>query len=75
MLAVLGSIGFFSAIGVKSTLIKMEAKYICVDGDGIVPTESAKDLSELIVFLLYQADGLKAVARVGVPGDHRGIIS
>ncbi|KAK9109724.1 hypothetical protein Sjap_017784 [Stephania japonica] len=40
-----------------------KAKYICVDGDGIVPTESAK------------RDGLKAVARVGVPGDHRGIIS
>ncbi|KAK9103742.1 hypothetical protein Sjap_020996 [Stephania japonica] len=37
-----------------------KAKYICVDGDGIVPTESPK------------ADGLKAVARVGVPGDYYG---
>lgn len=36
--------------------------YICVDGDGTVPTESAK------------ADGLEAVARVGVPGEHRGIL-
>lgn len=38
------------------------ARYICVDGDGTVPMESAK------------ADGLKAEARVGVPGDHRGIV-
>ncbi|GKU92668.1 hypothetical protein SLEP1_g6367 [Rubroshorea leprosula] len=38
-------------------------KYICVDGDGTVPTESAK------------ADGLNAEARVGVPGEHRGILS
>lgn len=38
------------------------AKYICVDGDGTVPVESAK------------ADGLNAVARVGVPGEHRGIL-
>ncbi|KAK9102915.1 hypothetical protein Sjap_020169 [Stephania japonica] len=43
-------------------IFSIPAKYICVDGDGIVLTESAK------------ADGLKAVARVGVPGDHRGII-
>ncbi|KAK9156280.1 hypothetical protein Sjap_003760 [Stephania japonica] len=43
-------------------ILSIPAKYICVDGDGTVPTESAK------------ADGLKAVARVGVPGDHRGII-
>ncbi|XAR73064.1 Phospholipase A(1) [Bertholletia excelsa] len=39
-----------------------EAKYICVDGDGTVPMESAK------------ADGLNAEARVGVPGEHRGIL-
>ncbi|XP_059657875.1 lecithin-cholesterol acyltransferase-like 4 [Cornus florida] len=39
-----------------------QAKYICVDGDGTVPMESAK------------ADGLNAVARVGVPGEHRGIL-
>ncbi|GAA0187208.1 acyltransferase [Lithospermum erythrorhizon] len=38
------------------------ASYICVDGDGTVPVESAK------------ADGLNAVARVGVPGEHRGIL-
>ncbi|WCJ28485.1 Lecithin-cholesterol acyltransferase-like 4 [Euphorbia peplus] len=37
--------------------------YVCVDGDGTVPAESAK------------ADGLKAEARVGVPGEHRGILS
>lgn len=40
-----------------------QAKYIYVDGDGTVPTESAK------------VDGLNAVARVGVPADHRGILS
>ncbi|KAK4347488.1 hypothetical protein RND71_033827 [Anisodus tanguticus] len=40
----------------------IQSKYISVDGDGTVPTESAK------------ADGLNAEARVGVPGDHRGII-
>ncbi|KAL5206650.1 hypothetical protein ABZP36_034859 [Zizania latifolia] len=34
----------------------------CVDGDGSVPVESAK------------ADGLDAVARVGVAADHRGIV-
>ena len=39
-----------------------EAKYICVDGDGPVPVESAK------------ADGLNAEARVGIPGEHRGIL-
>ncbi|KAI3455830.1 hypothetical protein Pfo_012493 [Paulownia fortunei] len=38
------------------------AKYIYVDGDGTVPTESSK------------ADGLRAEARVGVPGDHRLIL-
>ncbi|KAH7569555.1 hypothetical protein JRO89_XS06G0185200 [Xanthoceras sorbifolium] len=36
--------------------------YVCVDGDGTVPAESAK------------ADGLNAEARVGVPGEHRGIL-
>lgn len=40
-----------------------EAKYINVDGDGTVPTESSK------------ADGLNAEARVGVPGEHRGILA
>uniref|UniRef100_A0A7N0UER7 Uncharacterized protein n=1 Tax=Kalanchoe fedtschenkoi TaxID=63787 RepID=A0A7N0UER7_KALFE len=37
--------------------------YISVDGDGTVPAESA------------MADGLDAVARIGVPGEHRGILS
>lgn len=41
----------------------MEADYLCIDGDGTVPAESAK------------ADGLNAEARVGVPGEHRGILS
>uniref|UniRef100_A0A3N7HCR8 Lecithin-cholesterol acyltransferase-like 4 n=1 Tax=Populus trichocarpa TaxID=3694 RepID=A0A3N7HCR8_POPTR len=40
-----------------------EPKYISVNGDGTVPAESAK------------ADGLNAEARVGVPGEHRGILS
>lgn len=40
-----------------------EAKYICVDGDGTVPVESS------------MADGLNAEARVGVPGEHRGILN
>lgn len=40
-----------------------QAKYINVDGDGTVPAESAK------------ADGLNAEARIGVPGEHRGILS
>ncbi|KAG4917514.1 hypothetical protein JHK85_055795 [Glycine max] len=39
-----------------------QAKYVCVDGDGTVPIESAK------------ADGLNAEARVGVPGEHQGIL-
>ncbi|XP_068657048.1 lecithin-cholesterol acyltransferase-like 4 [Aristolochia californica] len=43
-------------------ILLFQARYICVDGDGTVPAESAK------------ADGLNAEARVGVPGDHRGII-
>ncbi|GAB2266152.1 hypothetical protein Dimus_001174 [Dionaea muscipula] len=38
------------------------AIYTCLDGDGTVPIESAK------------ADGLNAEARVGVPGEHRGIL-
>ncbi|XP_077219504.1 alpha/beta-Hydrolases superfamily protein [Tasmannia lanceolata] len=43
-------------------ILLCQANYLCVDGDGTVPSESAK------------ADGLNAEARVGVPGDHRGII-
>lgn len=41
----------------------IQAEYICVTGDGTVPTESAK------------ADGLTAEARIGVPGEHRGLLS
>ncbi|KAF5935967.1 hypothetical protein HYC85_027096 [Camellia sinensis] len=40
----------------------LQGRYVCVDGDGTVPVESAK------------ADGLNAEARVGVPGEHRGIL-
>lgn len=43
-------------------LLSAQVKYVCVNGDGTVPAESAK------------ADGLDAVARVGVPADHRGIV-
>lgn len=39
-----------------------EATYVNVEGDGTVPVESAK------------ADGLDAEARVGIPGEHRGIL-
>ncbi|CAN1150960.1 Lecithin-cholesterol acyltransferase-like 4 [Linum perenne] len=39
-----------------------QPKYVCVDGDGTVPAESAK------------ADGLNAEARVAIPGEHRGIL-
>ncbi|KAK9268256.1 hypothetical protein L1049_010699 [Liquidambar formosana] len=39
-----------------------QPQYICVDGDGTVPMESAK------------ADGLNAEARVGLTGEHRGIL-
>lgn len=45
-----------------SHLLYTQGKFICVDGDGSVPAESAK------------ADGLDAVARVGVTADHRGIV-
>ncbi|GMH26035.1 hypothetical protein Nepgr_027878 [Nepenthes gracilis] len=40
----------------------LQAQYTFLDGDGTVPVESAK------------ADGLNAEARVGVPGEHRGIL-
>ncbi|XP_019423651.1 PREDICTED: lecithin-cholesterol acyltransferase-like 4 [Lupinus angustifolius] len=43
-------------------LHSLQAKCIYVDGDGTVPIESAK------------ADGLNAEARVGIPGEHRGIL-
>ncbi|KAJ6823771.1 lecithin-cholesterol acyltransferase-like 4 [Iris pallida] len=43
-------------------LLSAQPKYLYVNGDGTVPVESAK------------ADGLEAVARVGVAANHRGII-
>lgn len=43
-------------------LLPVLPKFVYVNGDGTVPAESAK------------ADGLDAVARVGVPADHRGIV-
>ncbi|CAL9781887.1 unnamed protein product [Musa acuminata subsp. burmannicoides] len=51
-----------SPISDTEQLVSAQPKYICVNGDGTVPAESAK------------ADGLNAAARVGVPADHRGII-
>ncbi|KAF3790608.1 Lecithin-cholesterol acyltransferase-like 4 [Nymphaea thermarum] len=44
-------------------LLISEPNYVCVDGDGTVPAESAS------------ADGFCAEARIAVPADHRGIIS
>ncbi|MFS8007730.1 putative phospholipase A(1) [Helianthus anomalus] len=44
-------------------LFFLQATYINVNGDGKVPVESSK------------ADGLDAEARVGIPGEHRGILS
>ncbi|KAG0476365.1 hypothetical protein HPP92_013206 [Vanilla planifolia] len=43
-------------------LINSQPKYICVNGDGTVPAESAK------------ADGFDAMARVAVHADHRRIV-
>ncbi|KAJ0736248.1 putative phospholipase A(1) [Helianthus annuus] len=40
----------------------LDATYINVNGDGMVPVESSK------------ADGLDAEARVSIPGEHRGIL-
>ncbi|KAK6917028.1 Lecithin:cholesterol/phospholipid:diacylglycerol acyltransferase [Dillenia turbinata] len=75
-----------------------QATYICVDGDGTVPSESAKLLEafssisfmettalDLFRYLNREgerrvngrgikADGLDAEARVGIPGEHRGIL-
>lgn len=47
--------------GIKE-LLNAQPKYICVNGDGTVPAESAK------------ADGFDAVARVAVHAEHRGIV-
>ncbi|KAE8655601.1 Lecithin-cholesterol acyltransferase-like 4 [Hibiscus syriacus] len=46
----------------QNVLSHAKPKYVYVDGDGTVPTESAK------------ADGLQAEARVAVPGEHQGIL-
>lgn len=43
-------------------LLSVQPKYTCVNGDGTVPTESAK------------ADGFEAAARVAVQAEHRGIV-
>jgi pimeloyl-ACP methyl ester carboxylesterase len=43
-------------------VLRSEAVYTCVEGDGTVPLESA------------MADGLAAEERIGVPGDHRGLV-
>lgn len=43
-------------------ILHIEADFFCVDGDGTVPQSSA------------MADNLDAVARVGIPGDHRGML-
>lgn len=48
-------------VGIKE-LMNAQPKYICVNGDGTVPAESAK------------ADGFDAVARVAVHAEHRGIV-
>lgn len=52
-----------SPIGSLTDILKTEAEFFCVDGDGTVPQASA------------MADNLDAVARVGIPGDHRGLLS
>lgn len=77
--------------------VYFQPKYICVNGDGTVPVESAKVnwhtcfpfcvkhlfssyvIKDQLTFFfsiisIFQADGLDAIARIGVPADHRGII-
>ncbi|KVH92020.1 Lecithin:cholesterol/phospholipid:diacylglycerol acyltransferase [Cynara cardunculus var. scolymus] len=46
----------------------LDATYVNVDGDGTVPVESAK-----MPFYL-NGDKILQKARVGIPGDHRGIL-
>ncbi|CAK9203673.1 unnamed protein product [Sphagnum jensenii] len=60
---------FHACYGSKKTplakiaqILNTEADFFCVDGDGTVPCESA------------MADGLDAEERLGIPGDHRGIL-
>ncbi|RZC43746.1 hypothetical protein C5167_036698 [Papaver somniferum] len=74
-------------------ILPLKGKYVCVDGDGTVPVESAKAAFSGVRTLVLvsssrmgatviicgkqisnRADGLNAEARVGVPGEHRGII-
>eukprot|EP00249_Psilotum_nudum_P003534 c16952_g1_i1 orf=246-1667(+) len=43
-------------------ILHTEADYNCTDGDGTVPLASA------------MADELSATARVGIPGEHRGVL-
>lgn len=52
-----------SPIKSLSDILKTEAEFSCVDGDGTVPQASA------------MADNLEAITRVGIPGDHRGMLS
>lgn len=44
-------------------ILELEADFTFVDGDGTVPLESS------------MADGLNAELRIGIPGDHRGILN
>eukprot|EP00270_Netrium_digitus_P004211 TRINITY_DN1514_c1_g2_i3.p1 TRINITY_DN1514_c1_g2~~TRINITY_DN1514_c1_g2_i3.p1 ORF type:complete len:487 (+),score=134.93 TRINITY_DN1514_c1_g2_i3:108-1568(+) len=51
-----------SPIKQLSDILSTEAEFTCVDGDGTVPVESA------------MADGLAAEKRVGMEGEHRGLL-
>lgn len=51
-----------SPIGKLEEICSSQPHYSYVDGDGTVPAESAK------------ADGFNAMARVGVPASHRGLM-
>lgn len=44
-------------------ILHTEALFDCKDGDGTVPVESA------------MGDGLQAMYRIGVPGEHRGLLN
>ncbi|XP_057870840.2 phospholipase A(1) LCAT3 [Cryptomeria japonica] len=51
-----------SPIGNLEEICNSKPQYSCVDGDGTIPAESA------------MADGFNAVARVGLPATHRGLM-